>query len=291
MENKTILIAGGTGFIGTALIKLLQQHHTVRILSRNRSRLGKEYYYWNPEKQEIDLTALLNVTHIINLCGAGIADKRWTKSRKKELRDSRVIPAQFLYSLVKKMDQLEHYITASGINCYDVVSTKVYTENDPMANDFVSNLVREWEENALLFETKCKVSIIRTSFVISSHGGGLSKIEKPIQMGFGTVFGSGKQALPWIHLDDLICLFEFVINQQLRGVYHAVADNTTQKELTLILAKKNNKRICLPPVPGFILKLILGELSSLILTGIQASNDKIKKQGFNFQRETLVSCF
>ena len=278
--------------MGTALINSLQKHHSVRILTRNRSQPGKEHFYWDPYKKKIDSAALLDVTHIINVCGAGIADKRWTKSRKKELRDSRIVPAQFLYSLVGKMDQLEHYITISGVNCYDTSDTnRVYTEDDPIAKDFVSDLVREWEENAHLFEPKCKVTMIRTGFVISSQGGGLSKIEKPIKMGFGAVLGSGNQMLPWIHLTDLVRLFEFVIERQLDGVYHAIAGNTTQRELTYLLSKKNNKRIWLPPVPGFMLQLILGKLSSLILTGIQASNEKIKKEGFKFQLETLASCF
>ena len=291
-SKKTILLAGATGFIGKELISELSSSFELKILTRHKDKLKPNFYYWNPALNEIDETVFENVTHIINLCGAGIVDKRWTESRKKELLDSRVIPAEFLFSKVNLIPNLEQYITASGINCYDIEnSDKVYTEEDQIANDYVSQLVKNWEKGADIFKTKCEVLKVRISFVISEKGGGITKIEKPIKMGFGAIIGSGNQAMPWIHLTDLVRLFHFGIDKKLSGIYHAVSGNSTNKEVTLLLAKKNHKRIWLPKIPSFVLKIILGKLSILVLKGIKASNSKILSKGFEFKFKKIEDCF
>jgi uncharacterized protein (TIGR01777 family) len=290
-DKKIILIAGATGFIGKKLIDKLSNSAEVRILTRQKEKLNSAYYYWEPYKNEIDLAVFEGVTHIVNLCGAGIADKRWTKSRKKELEDSRIIPTQFLYSKKEFFPQLKQYISASGINCYDSKdNNKIFTENDNLANDFVSQLVQKWENSAAIFSEICPVLKLRISFVISDQGGALKKLEQPIKMGFGAVIGSGKQAIPWIHLDDLVSLFEFGIENKLEGIYHANASNTTNEDITLALAKKLKKKIWLPKIPAFAMKIILGELSFLVLEGIQASNKKILDEGFDFKYKTLETC-
>ncbi|MES2588409.1 MAG: TIGR01777 family oxidoreductase [Bacteroidota bacterium] len=299
MENKTILIAGATGFIGKALISELVKSFKVKVLTRQKDLTNSDkekFFYWNPDKKEIDLKALENVTHIINLCGAGIVDKRWTKERKQELLSSRVEPAKLLFSKIDLMPNLEQYITASGINCYDINKMDgnqqhLFVETDEMASDYVSLLVKSWEETADLFQGKCKVVKLRISFVISERAKGILQIEKLIKSGFGSVIGSGKQAMPWIHLSDLIRLFDYCIKQNLDGIYHAISGNTANNELTHLLAKKNQKIIFLPNVPAFILKLILGELSVLVLTGIKASNAKILYEGFTFNYKKIEDCF
>lgn len=291
-DSNIILIAGGTGLIGKELSSLLKQHFTVRILTRDKSKCDANYFYWNPDLREIDEKALFGVTHVINLCGAGIADQRWTAKRKKELYDSRIIPAEFLFSKRELLPDLKHYISASGVNCFDIEQrTKTFTEEDEIAQDFVSQLVKKWEEAADLFQEKCLVSKIRISFVISPKGGGISKIEKPIKMGFGSVLASGNQAMPWIYIDDLSRIFLHVIENKLDGVYHACSGNTTNKELTLVLAKKNHKRIFLPKVPAFVLKLILGELAILVCEGVRISSQKISDTGFEFKFKNLEDCF
>jgi len=153
-----------------------------------------------------------------------------------------------------------------------------------MASDFVSTLVRDWEKAADLFEDRCKVIKLRISFVLSPLGGSLVKLEKPIRMGLALVLGSGKQSIPWIHLDDLMGIIEFGINKGLKGVYHANAGNTTMLEMTQLLAQKHKKKIWLPSVPGFLLRLVLGKLSSLVLEGIMANSDKIRNAGFEFKK-------
>lgn len=291
-DSNIILIAGGTGLIGKELITLLSKNYQVRILSRNKEKSSESVFYWNPELNEIDEKALLGVTHIINLCGAGIADKRWTKARKQEIYISRTQPAEFLFSKRTLIPNLKQYISASGVNCYDYTNhEKIYTENDAMANDFVSDVVKKWEEAADLFQTICTVSKIRISMVISQTGGAVEKIEKTIKWGLGAPLGRGTQANPWIYISDLGRIFEHVITQNLEGIYHAAAENSDNKTLTEVLAKRNHKKLFLPNVPNFMMKLILGELSNLVLEGVKVSNEKIKASGFKFEFEKLEHCF
>lgn len=291
-DSNIILIAGGTGLIGKELSSLLNEHFSVRILTRDKSKCKDNYFYWNPDLGEIGENAFLGVTHIVNLCGAGIADKRWTAKRKKELYDSRIVPAEFLFSKKDLLPDLKHYISASGVNCFDIEQrTKIFTEEDEIAQDFVSQLVKKWEEAADLFQGNCLVSKIRISFVISPKGGGIAKIEQPIKMGFGSVLASGNQGMPWIYIDDLTRIFLHIIEKELAGVYHACAGNTTNKELTLLLAKKNHKRIFLPKVPAFVLNVILGELAILVCEGVRISSQKIINTGFEFKFKNLEDCF
>lgn len=289
MENKEqILIAGGSGFIGSKLIKQLSVNYDINVLTRNRKHLTqKGYFYWSPEENEIDLRALKDVSIVINLCGAGIADKRWTSSRRKELIESRVTPAEFLHKHMKSMYKLKQYISASGVNCYPIGSTKQYTEEDAFGCDFVSQLVKKWEEGADLFQQNCKTVKLRIGFVIALGEGGLKKMETPIKFGIGSVLGSGKQAIPWIHIDDLVSLFEFSIVHNLEGTFNAIAGNTTNEDLTYALAKKLKRKIFLPKTPGFLVYLIFGKMSAILLKGIHASNEKIKKAGFTFKIEKV----
>jgi uncharacterized protein (TIGR01777 family) len=283
MEKRIILLAGATGFIGKELIKVLQKNNEIRVLTRQKEKLKENFFYWNPDNGEVDKKAFEGVTHLINLCGAGIADKNWSTSRKKELELSRTVPAKFLLANKELMPDLKQYISASGINCYDFNNeTKIYQEEDPLATDFVSTLVKKWEESADQFKSICPVLKLRISFVISELGGAVKKLEAPIKMGFGAAIGTGKQAIPWIHLEDLCALFEFGIDKQLAGVYNANAGNSDNQEMTVLIAKKLNKRLWLPNIPAFVMKLILGELSVLVLKGIKASNQKLVAEGFKF---------
>jgi len=221
-EKEHILIAGGSGFIGNKLLSQLSHHHQVSILTRNKSHLTKKgYFYWSPEENEIDLRALKDVTVVINLCGVGIADKRWTKARKKELIASRVNPAAFLFKHMKSMYKLKQYISASGVNCYPIGPDKCYTEEEAYGTDFISELVKKWEQGADLFQNNCKVVKLRIGFVFSLGEGGLKKMETPIRLGVGSVLGSGKQSIAWIHIDDLVRLYEIVMKQRLGGRFNA----------------------------------------------------------------------
>jgi uncharacterized protein len=283
---NNILIAGGTGLIGKRLTTYLESTGNV-VFILTRKPTAANHIFWNPSNKEIDTTKLGAITHLINLCGASLAGKRWSNAYKKELLDSRIQPAQFLLANIQHFPKLSHYITASGINCYPLNQAKVYTETDGFGKDFVSQLVKQWEETAELFSPHCIVSKIRISPVLDQQGGALQEIMKPIKVGFGAVLGSGKQAMPWIHYADLARIFDFVIEKQLAGAYNALAATSTNKVFTEVCAKSIHKKIWLPNLPAFMVKLLFGEMSMLLLEGVEASHEKLTQAGFTFQHTEL----
>ncbi len=286
---ETILIAGGTGLIGKKLTaKWKSAGHDVRILSRGKTDLEKNIFHYSIEKKEIDPLALENVSVIVNLAGAGIADKRWTKSRVDELYSSRIDSTQFLFEKAKNLSSLKQYISASGIICYGFDQPeKLFIESDPIGKDILSDITLKWEQAADLFSSVCPVAKIRISGVLSNEGGALLPISKPVKMGFGAILGNGKQGVPWIHLADLVNLFDVAMQQKWNGAYNANAGNTKNEELTRTIAKVLGKRIWLPKVPAFALKLALGQLSTVVLDGLKADNSKIKAAGMIFKHPEL----
>ena len=286
---KTIMIAGGTGLIGKALEKkLLEIGYSVRILTRNPT--SNNHYFWNPSLAEIDESSLSEVNVLINLSGAGIADKRWTKDRKEVLVSSRIGTNEFLASKISKMPQLEQFISSSGINCYPLENTsKIYIEGDDFGTDYLSQLVKKWEESANLFLSKCPVAKIRTAVVLSPNGGALSRMLPAIKMGIGSPLGSGNQAMAWIHIDDLVDLFVFAIENHLTGAYNAVTACTSNKNFMQALAKQYKKPFWFLFVPSFMLKLIFGEMSTVLLDGVFVSNQKMIDLGFKFKRKHIES--
>ncbi|MDX1444766.1 TIGR01777 family oxidoreductase [Lishizhenia sp.] len=286
--GKKIVIAGGSGLVGQALQDYLRKEgHQVYVLSR-KEKSDPNYYYWNPSLKKIDANAIEGTQVLINLSGQGIADSRWTEARKKELLSSRVVPTQFLFSVFQHSNTLEQYISASGINCYPLNNyDKVYKEEDAYGDDFLSHIVKEWEKSADLFQSICKVAKLRTSVVLTPTGGALATIAKPIKLYVGSPLGSGKQWMPWITITDLTRMFGHVIQQELSGTYNAIANANTNKDFTEKLAKVLHKPLVLPNVPGFVLKLVLGEMSTMVLEGIQASNEKVKAKGFTFKYKEL----
>ena len=289
MNKQIVLITGGKGLIGKELTKQLNSNnYEVRILTRNPE--AKNEYFWDPIKGEIDSKSLINVDVIIHLAGAGIADKRWTKSRKKEILESRTLGAKLLYNeAIKHKTELKYFVSASGINYYGTKTTNnIFEENDPFGTDFVAKVTVEWEKQADLFKEICPVSKLRIGMVLSKNGGALSKIDKPIKYRVGAVLGNGKQFIPWIELEDLTRMFLFSIENNLKGSFNAVGtSHITNKDLTLKIASRLNRKIWLPKVPGFVLKLILGELAVLVLEGSRASNKKIKQAGFQFNNSDI----
>jgi hypothetical protein len=283
---KHILIAGGSGLIGNRLaLRLIENGYEVSILSRNPK--GSNHYFWNPAKKEIDASILGKVDVIINLSGAGIADKKWTHERKLELQNSRVGTNVFLYSLVDQLPNLNHFICASGINAYGYNDAKIYTETDEYGSDFLSQLVRVWELSAEQFNTKCKVANIRTAMVLSSKGGALGRLLPVIKFGLGSGIGKGTQPSPWIHIDDLVEMYVFTVEKELEGSYNAVAGCDSNYDLMKTLAQTLRKPYWLPNVPGFVMRRLFGEMALMLLNGVRSSNEKITNAGFVFKFTNL----
>lgn len=287
---EKIVIAGGSGLIGTGLAGHLRKAgHEVWILTRKPSDPEHFFLNWDPDAGKIDHSAVAGTCILINLCGAELAAKRWTKSRIEELYDSRINTTHFLFESFKNSAALKHYISASGAVAYGFEhSEKTYKESDPFGDDIISDITREWEKAADRFSSVCMVSKVRIAVVLSESGGALQKLANPIKKGFGAVLSSGEQAIPWIYSEDLYCVFEYIIANKLEGAYHASAGNTTNKELTKLIAKTLNKRL-LPAVPAFMVRILFGKMAMMLLYGNKVSNEKIHSEGFSFGHGNLNS--
>ena len=281
-----IIITGGTGLVGKRLSKLLiDKNHEVVILSRNPKEENE--FKWDISSNYIDEIALLDTDYIIHLAGAGIADKRWTKERKQIIIDSRVKSANLLYDKINELKiNLKGFISASGVGYYGAVTTdKIYEETDKAGTDFLGEVCQKWENAAQQFSTKnIPVTILRTGVVLTDKGGALDKMKTPII----TPLGSGKQFLPWIHLDDLCAIYVKAVEDDLEGVFNAVApEHHTSKTFTKELAKSIKRPYIGIGVPGFLLKLVFGDMAKILLEGSKISAKKIEKNGYSFRFETL----
>ncbi|MCF6268274.1 MAG: TIGR01777 family oxidoreductase [Melioribacteraceae bacterium] len=284
-----ILIAGGTGLIGKHLCKRLQEKgYDVAILSRARNKKGTiPTYIWDLEKKEIEKEAINRADCIINLAGANIGEKRWTDKRMQLIIDSRIKTGELIFSKIKEQNKdLKTYISASAIGYYGTkTSDKIFTETDPPSKDFLGETCRRWEQTANKFqELGIRVVKIRTGVVLTSEGGALSKMIIPVRMGIGSAIGKGNQYLPWIHIDDLCKIYIKAIEDiEMEGAYNAVAqDHKTNKEFTQILARVLKKPFWFPNLPAIIIKLMLGKMSEILLSGSRISSDKIEAAEYNF---------
>lgn len=291
----TILITGGTGLVGQALIpRLLDKGHVVHALSRSERNSDKKnlhYFKWDVGTGSIELAALDNIDGVIHLAGAGIADKRWTPARKRVIIDSRVESANLIKNELSKRAQapLSFFITASGSNYYGTETKEhIYTEADPPGNDFLAHCCMLWEAAAFKDNSAQRVVAIRTAMVLSETGGALSKLAMPIKYGAGAAFGSGKQYTPWIHLDDLVESYFWAVENEVSGAFNAVADeHLNNAELTRAIAEAYNRKVWLPNIPGFVLRLALGNISSMLLKGSRLSNQQLTAAGFALQYPTI----
>jgi uncharacterized protein (TIGR01777 family) len=297
---KTILITGGTGLVGSHLIpQLLKKGYTVNVLTRSKKESNTpnlKYFQWDIANNFIEQDALTNVNYIIHLAGAGIADKKWTTSRKKELIDSRVNSLELIYNSLSNQKQMpSKLISTSGIGFYGAVTNEtIYNETDSPANDFIAEICIKWEEAASKFlKLGMNVFIPRVGIVLTPKGGALQKIKAPTKFNAGSPLGSGKQYMPWIHIEDLCNIYIKALEEDsLNGVFNAVAnEHATNKQFSKQLAKSMNKAFIAPNVPSFMLKLLFGEMASIILEGSRVSNKKLLESGFKFKYDKLKGAF
>lgn len=289
---KKVLIAGGTGLLGSYLSKLLSDEgFQVGILSRNRKATTLQHgkiYYWNPDTNEIDPTALTHVSYIINLAGENIAEKRWTTQRKHELLDSRLKSTNFLLNLTKTHNlSLKAFVTASAIGYYGNKNPEtIFQESDSVGADFLADVTNQWEQAASQFQLlNIRTVMLRTGIVLSEKGGALSKMRLPFTFGIAPSIGSGKHYFPWIHIADMCHIYlKAITDDKMVGVYNAVAPTfTTNLEFTKTLAGVLHKHYLLFHVPTFVFKIVFGELSQTLVNGSRISYKKIESAGFQFQ--------
>ncbi|MGK0407661.1 MAG: hypothetical protein ACJAZH_001483 [Roseivirga sp.] len=285
-----VLISGGSGLVGEAITSiLLQSNYTVRHLSRSVKKRadGVEVFAWDTDRGSLDEAAFKDLDYIINLAGASIA-KRWTPKYKSEVLRSRLEGTRLLFDTASKLGTaLKAFISASAVGYYPNSFSKTFNEDDAPGSNFLSLICEEWEREAFNFEQLgIKTFILRIGIVLSTKGGALPQMAMPVKFGLGAPLASGKQWMPWIHIEDLARQFVYCIESPglKPGVYNAVGPKSaSNKELTQAIAKSLKRPLFIPTVPAFALKLLLGEMSETVLASNRCSNQKIRSSGFKYK--------
>jgi hypothetical protein len=280
---KNILITGGSGLVGKQITALLEQKgYQVAWLSR--SSQGQQSFLWDIAKKELDQESIEWSDCIIHLAGAGVADKRWTADRKKQILDSRTDSTQLLYEYIAKANSKpDVFISASAVGYYGFnTGTALVDETRKSGTDFLAKVVVAWEKEVKkIEELHLRTVMLRIGIVLDAQGGALGEMLKPP---VAAPLGSGDQWMSWIHIEDLAKLFVFAVEKTtLQGIYNAVGPNpSTNYQLTKVAAKAKGKPFVGIGVPSFALKLALGEMAAMVLGGTRVSSQKIQKAGFEF---------
>ncbi len=287
MQTTTILIAGGTGLIGSRLAEMLREKgYVVRLLTRSPKSKGQ--YFWNPSMGEMDAAALQGVDSIVNLAGAGIADGRWTEARKKEIVESRTQSASLLFREMEGMpNRPKSYLSASAVGYYgNSGEAWMHEESRPVDQGFLVECCQKWEAAANQM-TRLGIRTIkfRIGVVLAKEGGALAEMVKPLRFGLGVYFGDGQAWWPWVHREDVCRAFVWAIeNQEVEGVFNLVAPAPARSiDLVKAIAKAMGQTAIFLPAPAFVLRLILGEMSAVLLNSNRVSAEKLTKAGFEFQ--------
>ncbi len=291
----TILITGGTGLIGLRLAEMLKsQGHKLHLLSRNPKPVQPydAVFSWDVKQGTINESAFDGVEVIVHLAGAGIADQRWTDERKAEILSSRVDSAKLILDTLKRRRQtISAFVSGSAIGWYGAYSDSlIHNETEPAASDFMGETCRKWEYAADLFQGVAeRIVKIRTGVVLDKKSGALPKMAQPIQWFVGSPLGSGKQQIPWIHLEDICNIFaNSVSDSRYYGAINASAtENCNNREFTQTLAKVIHRPVFPISVPSFVLKAIFGEMAAVVLEGSKVSNHRIKQMGYEFKFPNL----
>jgi uncharacterized protein (TIGR01777 family) len=288
---KTVLITGASGLIGSQLSKMLiEQGYLVKQLSRSKEEGSVHTYRWSINEAFIKEGALEAVDAIVHLAGAGIADQPWNEKRKREILESRTRSTRLLHHYLKTTrHQVKTLVSASGIGYYGSgFSDEVFTEDHKPAGDFLASVVKQWEDEEI-GKLGIRTVKIRTGIVLSEKGGALKELVQPIKWGVGAPLGSGNQYMTWIHLDDLCRMYLYAIeNEAMQGAYNGVGPTwCTNREITREIARVLKRPLWLPPIPGFVLKMVLGEMADLVLKGSKVSSAKIQQAGFTFRHDNL----
>lgn len=290
---RNYLLTGGTGLIGQSITQqLLENGDKVIIHSRDRQKVANQFggrvtavesFAEIPESQQLDA--------VINLAGAPIADRRWSESRKQTLLQSRVETTRHLVEwLNQRLQKPAALVSGSAVGWYGDGGQKPLTEASGFKHEFAHQLCDQWEQQARQIDNSVRLVIIRTGLVLAANGGFLKRMLLPFKLGLGGRIGDGKQYMPWIHLDDITALFvRASVDAGFEGVYNGTAPApVTNSVFTQTLAQVLHRPAVLP-VPAGVLKVGLGEMSRLLLTGQRALPDKARRDGFQFHYPELTA--
>ena len=280
---QRILLVGGSGLIGSYLKKILEgDGREVKVIGRS----AQSDYQWSPARKEYPSEAFEWAQGVINLAGAGIADKRWTNSRKKVLRDSRVDSVKTISAaLNESTSNVKVWVNASAVGFYgNDSSSKWYDLNDKVGETYLAKLTADWEQ-AMANVQGVRQSILRIGVVLTNKGGALPELNKfPIL----TTLGTGEQWMPWIHIDDVSrMLVHMLDHSDIQGPMNGVAPSVARhKELVKQMSKSFHKW-SFAWVPGWILRLVLGEMADVVLHGTRVSNSAWQPTSFEYHFSTL----
>jgi len=293
-----IVIAGATGFVGRSLVNaLMTQGHELIVLSRRTAKPGQihgkvRYVIWNPETEGLLIREIDGADAVINLAGEPVIGKRWNKSQKEKILTSRVNATKtIVHSIEKSTRKPRVLVNASAIGIYGSRGNEELSEEAIAGNDFLSNACKAWEAHAIRAQDfGVRVVRLRIGVVLGRDGGALQKMLPPFKFFAGGWLGSGNQWMSWIHLSDLIKLIEFSLtNERVSGVLNAVSPQpVTNKAFSMVLAQIL-KRPCFLPAPEIALKILLGEMSVILLGSARVIPKKTKASGFQFQYSDIRS--
>ncbi|NUN08459.1 MAG: TIGR01777 family protein [Ignavibacteriaceae bacterium] len=289
---KRIAIAGATGLIGTRLTSLLLKRGYETVIISTNAKKAKEKFpkavktvSWG----EVTPDALEGCSAIVNLAGANVAGQKWSSDYKKELISSRIDTTRELYDAVEKMGQKPSaFICSSAVGYYGDGGESELDESGKKGNGFLADLCEQWENEAAQFKNAgLRVASIRTGVVLDPSEGALKKMLLPFKLGIGGPLGNGRQWFPWIHIDDIVGIYLFTLENEINGVYNGTAPEPVRMKDFASAMGKVMKRPSLFPVPAFVLQLIMGESAGIVLEGQRAIPAAIQKAGFKFQYHNL----
>jgi hypothetical protein len=287
-----VMIAGASGLIGTSLIPHLRHrgHEVLRLVRREPS--APDERGWDPPAGRVQDGAMDGVEAIVNLCGVGIADRRWSDARKQLIKDSRLEPTEVLASAAAAHG-IPTLINASGVNYYGPTGDREVDETAPLGAGFLAEVCRDWEAATAAASGSARVVLLRTAAVLSPSGGMLGKLRPLFRLMLGGRIGTGRQYLPWISLDDEVGAITFLLeHSEVAGPVNLVApEQDTNAEFTVALGRAVRRPTPFP-VPAVALRALMGQLAEeLVLTGPRAVPGVLGKAGYRFQHPTLADAF
>jgi uncharacterized protein len=290
---NVFVISGGTGFIGSRLShQLINAGKKVYILTRHAKESNNpnlQYLVWDPAAKTYHGTVAEDNVCVVHLAGAGVADKRWNDARKKEILESRTQSTSFLHQLIKdKKIRAAQIVSASAIGIY-ASSNQLVAEADAKGSDYLANTCIAWE-NAInaMQDLQIPITILRIGLVMGAGGGAIKEFVKSMQFHIAGIPGSGKQMYSWIHVDDLVGIILHAANAGWSDTFNAVSPQVVScSTLIKSLAKHYCGWFLAAPAPSFVIKLMLGEMSTEVLKSASISNAKLLKAGFLFQYDDI----
>lgn len=294
---KRVLIGGGSGLIGQRLTSILiDKGYEVAWLSHSGSEDDVEVIHWDPVNGYLPEEAILEADYIINLAGAGIADKKWTEKRKELIIESRTAPNEMLSGLFqRKKGKVKAYVSASAMGIYGDRGDEWCKEDDELKEmDFLSRSVIEWERAIRsVADAGMRTAYLRTAMVLSTQGGALQRMLPSMKVGVAAYFGDGQQYISWIHIDDMARMYIDAMENDWHGPYNAGSSQPLRmQKFTKKLIKAHSGFQIAVPAPAFALRLVFGELADgALLSSVRLDNRKVLEQGFEFKHNELRYAF